>query len=457
MSKTTSKSVEQKAKENKENQSVEEAQQKSDQKSEQINDQNKKSVGKKNGKQENKQENDQEKPEKIRRFIIIVCSSDYIFNLPEGTKTKLFGATLDEHAHRKIMDVVNKIDLNVRFLSADVFDNKNTNYDLGSKIEQDDIVAIVSPFVFFTSSKIIEEAIKAVLSKKDTISTIGDERDYIATFGIGKMVAAGTEINSCNSFLTCTKDTGAVYTRVKFLEKEKSSPSSRMDYFNKIENYRNDFLDYVVMSGVDIENRDGVVISPSCVVRSGTKILPNTQIYDNSLIKEKCVIGPNTVIINSQIGEKSIIENSKISDSVLDYNVTVESHSVLKNNCQIENGVKIYSGCSIENSSIGVKTSVYHNSMLVETKTGQEAVIGSGTVTVKPINADAKSKTYQCRIGNYAIIGCNSTLIEPIEIGNGALVAAGSVITDKVSDNAFAIAREFQETKENKAKKRKRF
>ena len=194
-----------------------------------------------------------------------------------------------------------------------------------------------------------------------------------------------------------------------------------------------------------------------CVVRTGTKILPNTQIYENTLVKEKCVIGPNTVIINSQIGQKSIVENSKISDSVLDYSVTIESNSVLKNNCQIENGVKIHSGCSIENSNIGAKTTVYQNAVLIETKTGRETVIGCATVTVKPTNRSEKSKTYQCRIGNHAIIGCNSTLIEPVEIGNNALVAAGSVITDSIPDDAFAIAREFQETKENKAKKRKRF
>lgn len=414
-------------------------------------------ITEKNNEQNKEQDSEQEKNKKQRRLIIVVCSSEYVLNLPDGIKTTLFGATLDEHAHRKIMDAVNKIGINVKFLSADVFDGKNTNQDLGAKIEDDDIMAVVSPFVFLAPSKVIEDSINVILNKKDAITIIGDEKDCIGAFGLGKMVAVGHEINSCKSFLAATKDTGAVYNRIRFMEKEVSTPSSRMDYYSKIEKYRNELLDYVVMSGVDIENRDGVIISPSCVVRAGTKILPNTQIYENSLIKEKCIIGPNTVIVNSQIGEKSTVENSKISDSVLDYSVTVESNSVLKNNCQIENGVKIYGGCSIENSSIGAKTTIYQNSVIIETKTGREAIIGSGTVTVKPTNRYEKSITYQCRIGNHAIIGCNSTLIEPIEIGNNALVAAGSVITDNVPNDAFAIAREFQETKENKAKKRKRF
>ena len=398
-------------------------------------------------------------PTDKKKFIIIVCASDYLVKLPKGIKTTLFGETFDIHAHRKIMDVTNKLGINVRFLSADVFDKdlNNKNHDLASKVAPDDIIAIVSPFVFLTPSCVIEEAIRKILSKKDTISIIGDKSDYIAAFCLGRSINGDTDIDSFENFLLSTQKSGAIYTHDRFMENEKASPSSRMDYYSKIEEYRNEFLDHVIMSGVDIENRDGVVISPSCVVRTGTKILPNTQIYDSTLIKPDCVIGPNTVIINSQIGEKSTVENSKISDSVLDYNVTVESNSVLKNNCQIESGVKICSGCSIENSNIGAKTTIYQNSVLIETKTGMETVIGIGTITVKSVNRTEKSKTYQCRIGNHAIIGCNSTLIEPIEIGNNALIAAGSVITDSVSDNAFAIAREFQETKENKAKKRKRF
>ncbi|MBR2024994.1 MAG: hypothetical protein IKA02_04235 [Clostridia bacterium] len=403
------------------------------------------------------QNEEQNRKQETRRIIIVVCDSEYVSNLPEGTKTTLFGAKLDEHAHRKIMDAVNKLGINAKFLSADVFDNKNNTQDLAQKVDRKDIIAVVSPFVFLAPAKVIEEAISSVINQKDTVCTVGNELDYYGAFALGDMIVSGYEITTCAGFVYATTKTGAIYKYKKLMENEVASPVSRIDYFKKVEEYRNDILDYIIMSGVTIENRDGVIISPSCVVRAGTKILPNTQIYNDSLIKENCVIGPNTEIINSEIGEKSTIESSKVSDSVLGYNVTVESHCTLKNNCQLDSGVKIYSGCSIENSSIGINTSVYQNTNLVETKTGQRVVIGSGTVTVKPVSNMAKSKTYQCRIGNYAIIGCNSTLIQPIEIGNNALVAAGSVITDNIPDDAFAIAREFQETKENKAKKRKRF
>lgn len=393
----------------------------------------------------------------MRRLIIIVCDIDESTGFPEGVKTKLFNSPYYEHAHRKIMDAANKLLLDVQFVSADVFMRKTQNISINAPVEHEDIVAVVSPFVFLVPSKVIEEAIKQVVNNKFIYSTIGNVDDYYGVFGSGIMTSNVYEISSCVDFLNSIIDTGAIYTHVKLLEKEKAFPQSRLDYFEKVENYRKEFLDYIVMSGVDIENRDGVIIGPNCVVRVGAKILPNTQIYDNTLIKEKCVIGPNTVITNSQIGETSVIENSKISGSVLGYGVTVENYSKIENNCQLEDGVRVLNGCTIEKSHIGAKSTIYPNSILIETKTGANVIIGSGTVTVKSVCNQTESKTYQCRIGEYAIIGCNSTLIEPIEIGDNGLVAAGSVITDTVPKNALAIAREFQETKENKAKKRKRF
>ena len=393
----------------------------------------------------------------MRRLIIIVCELEETSNFPQGEKTNLFDAPFYEHAHRKIMDAANKLELKVQFISADVFASKEQGIVISTMIETDDIVAVVSPFVFFASSKAVEEALIKVAEEKFAYSTIGSENDLYGVIGVGKMITPGQDITSCKAFLHIISGTGAVYTRTTLLEDEAASPLSRIEYFKKVENYRQEFLDYLVMSGVDIENRDGVTVAPNCVVRAGTKIFPNTQIYNKTLIKEKCTVGPNTVISHSQIGEDSVIENSKILDSVLGQNVKVESYSRIENNCQIENGVRIFSGCTVENSYIGLKSKIYPNSVLIETKAGENVTVGSGTVTVKPVSNKAESKTYQCRIGDYAIIGCNSTLIEPIEIGENGLVAAGSVITDTVPKNAFAIAREFQETKENRAKKRKRF
>ncbi len=393
----------------------------------------------------------------MKRIVIVVCEAEESSHFEGGARALLYKAPLYEHAHRKIMDASNKLGLNAKFISVDAFDKKGEGYDISGGVEHSDIIAVVSPFVFLAPAKTIEDALKCIINNKFTYATVGISGDLYAVFGFGEMIGRGQEIASCADFVKAIRDSGAVYTHKALLEKEKATPISRIDYFKKIEDYRNELLDYFVMSGVEIENRDGIVIGPSCVIRSGCKILPNTQIYNCSSIKEHCVIGPNTVIDRSLIGEDTIIEGSRVSNAVIEDNVTIKRYSVIENNCKIGENVVIHNGCSLENSEIGANSVIYPHAVLVEAKLGKNVIFGSNAVTVKPVVDKEIVKSYQCRIGDNAIVGCNASLIAPIELGNNALVAAGSVITDSVPQNAFAISREFQEIKENRAKKRKRF
>jgi bifunctional UDP-N-acetylglucosamine pyrophosphorylase/glucosamine-1-phosphate N-acetyltransferase len=52
-------------------------------------------------------------------------------------------------------------------------------------------------------------------------------------------------------------------------------------------------------------------------------------------------------------------------------------------------------------------------------------------------------------------VGSNSTLVAPIEIGEGSYVAAGSVITKPVPPDSLAVGRAHQVVKEGWAKKRR--
>jgi len=78
--------------------------------------------------------------------------------------------------------------------------------------------------------------------------------------------------------------------------------------------------------------------------------------------------------------------------------------------------------------------------------------IGAGTITC---NYDGYAK-HATRIGEGAFVGSNSTLVAPLEIGAGAYLAAGSVITTEVPADALAIGRGRQENKPEWAKKRRK-
>ncbi len=80
---------------------------------------------------------------------------------------------------------------------------------------------------------------------------------------------------------------------------------------------------------------------------------------------------------------------------------------------------------------------------------GENVNFSCGAVTV---NYDGAHK-YRTTVKDNAFIGCNTNLIAPVTVGEGAYTAAGSTITDEVPPGALAIARERQVNKERWVKK----
>ena len=101
---------------------------------------------------------------------------------------------------------------------------------------------------------------------------------------------------------------------------------------------------------------------------------------------------------------------------------------------------------------IGAGAKANHLAYLGDSEVGDKVNIGAGTITC---NYDGVQK-HRTRIGKDAFIGSNSTLVAPIEIGDGSYVGAGSVITDPVPPEALALGRGRQVIKKGWAAARKK-
>lgn len=93
-------------------------------------------------------------------------------------------------------------------------------------------------------------------------------------------------------------------------------------------------------------------------------------------------------------------------------------------------------------------TSVSHLTYVGDSDVGKYCNFGCGVVTV---NYDGAAK-HRNTIGDYAFIGCNTNLVAPVSVGDGAYTAAGSTITDDVPAGALGIARARQVNKPQWAK-----
>ena len=105
--------------------------------------------------------------------------------------------------------------------------------------------------------------------------------------------------------------------------------------------------------------------------------------------------------------------------------------------------VKIGDFVEIKNSNIGEGTKVPHLTYVGDSDVGRGVNFGCGCVTV---NYDGRVKS-RTTVGDQAFIGCNTNLIAPVRVGDGAYTAAGSTITKDVPDGAMAIGRSRQENK----------
>jgi bifunctional UDP-N-acetylglucosamine pyrophosphorylase/glucosamine-1-phosphate N-acetyltransferase len=170
-------------------------------------------------------------------------------------------------------------------------------------------------------------------------------------------------------------------------------------------------------------------------------------------------------------------------DTILGRDVIVEPHVVFGRGVTVEDGVVIHafshlegarvaSGASIgpyarlrPGADIGAKArvgnfveikaanveagaKVNHLSYIGDARVGAGANIGAGTITC---NYDGFGK-HKTDIGAGAFVGSNSALVAPVKIGDGAIVAAGSVVTRDVSADALAVARGAQSEKPGWAK-----
>ena len=165
-------------------------------------------------------------------------------------------------------------------------------------------------------------------------------------------------------------------------------------------------------NGVEIVSRDGVLIGPDVAIGPDTRILPGTILRGKTIIGEGCVLGPNTLIEDSRIGDGCIVNATQIYQSTLEEGVKIGPFCHVRPNSLIRAGAKIGDFVEVKNSTIGEKTAVAHLTYVGDSDVGDRVNFGCGVVTV---NYDGSAK-YRTTIGNDAFIGCNTNLIAPVQV-----------------------------------------
>ena len=206
-----------------------------------------------------------------------------------------------------------------------------------------------------------------------------------------------------------------------------------------------------MLSGVTIIDPDNTYICDEAVIGTDTIIYPGTVIEGKTIIGENVYIGPNCKLIDAVIGDETDINISTITQSSVGSRTHVGPYAYIRPGCSIGDECKVGDFVELKKAIIGNGTKLSHLTYVGDAEVGEKVNFGCGTVVV---NYDGKNK-YKTVIKDNAFIGCNSNLVSPVTVNEGAYIAAGSTITDEVPAEALAIARARQVVKENWVDRRK--
>lgn len=169
----------------------------------------------------------------------------------------------------------------------------------------------------------------------------------------------------------------------------------------------------------------------------------DTYIGRDVIIEPNVVFGPGvTIETGATIRAFSHLEGCHVSRGAL-----VGPYARLRPGAELAEDTHIGNFVEIKNATIAEGAKVNHLSYIGDAAIGEKTNIGAGTITC---NYDGFLK-HHTEIGAGAFIGSNTMLVAPVRVGNGAMTATGSVITQDVEDGALAFARARQETKPGRA------
>jgi len=198
---------------------------------------------------------------------------------------------------------------------------------------------------------------------------------------------------------------------------------------------RRRILEHHMYAGVTITDPATTYIDEEVEIAPDTVILPGTMITGKTTIGSWCRIGPGTTIDCSVIGDRCTIQSSVLEEAILEDDVRVGPFGHCRAGAHLACSVRMGNFGEVKNSYIGPETDMHHFSYIGDATVGSHVNIAAGVITS---NYDGKEK-HHTNIGDGAFIGCDTTLVAPITVGDHAYTGAGAVVRKDVSPYSLVV------------------
>jgi bifunctional UDP-N-acetylglucosamine pyrophosphorylase/glucosamine-1-phosphate N-acetyltransferase len=207
----------------------------------------------------------------------------------------------------------------------------------------------------------------------------------------------------------------------------------------------------LIAAGVTIHRPETCVIDAQVQVAPHTVIEPFVQLLGATRIGANCLIRSFTVIENCTLGNNVLVRQSCVlSESAVHDGAKIGPFAHLRPESEIGEDAHVGNFVETKKAKLGKGAKASHLTYLGDAEVGAGTNIGAGVITC---NYDGVHK-HRTQIGERAFVGSDSTLVAPVNVGDGAYIGAGSCITKDVPAGALAVGRSRQITKEGWAEER---
>jgi bifunctional UDP-N-acetylglucosamine pyrophosphorylase/glucosamine-1-phosphate N-acetyltransferase len=189
------------------------------------------------------------------------------------------------------------------------------------------------------------------------------------------------------------------------------------------------------LEGVTVTDPATTWIDSDVVLAEDVEILPGTQLKGATLVQRGATVGPDTTLVDCEIGENAIIKRTDATLAVIGAGASVGPFAYLRPGTYLGADGKIGTFVETKNSTIGAGSKVPHLSYIGDTTVGEQSNVGAGTITA---NYDGVTKSATV-VGSHVRTGSHNVFVAPVTIGDGAYTGAGTVVRKDVPPGALAI------------------
>lgn len=189
------------------------------------------------------------------------------------------------------------------------------------------------------------------------------------------------------------------------------------------------------LAGVTIHDPASTWIDAAVSLGQDVTVLPGTQILGATSVEEDAVIGPDTTLVDCEVGRGAHIRRSEATLAVIGADATVGPYSYLRPGTILGDDGKIGAFVETKNVRIGSGSKVPHLSYVGDATIGEQSNVGAGTIFA---NYDGQEK-HESVVGSHVKIGSHNVLVAPVSIEDGTYTAAGTVVRKDVPAGSLAM------------------